>query len=205
MDLRNIFEKAVKSPLQKAIDKGIKEAKMASDGGSSKKAALPHGTMVQVSKTQNLKNIEMNAYADVAMNLMNDPSYSNHEAMVSRNEFRRTFGDKTKLVTKDDGSQEHISKVCARKKRKKHEEVIDVDVDDKDLKHFIPVNKRAYNNQLNVSYATKMKNNDHNQNEGTLSSASLDREVPVDIGSAICNSTTDRAEELPYLFNKSFQ
>ncbi len=141
--MRNYTKKLIRRDFDLAFDKRHQEAKRGSVDDLSEKSSLRHGTMVHPSKTRSMKNAELNAYADVARNLMHDPSYADHGTMIRRNEFRRSFGDKTKFVTMNDGSEMHVSKVRARKRRNMDEEVIDVDVDPKDLNHYLPLDKRA--------------------------------------------------------------
>ncbi len=85
---------------------------------------------------------------------------------------------------------------------KRDVDVIDVDADPRDVNHYLPIDKRAYNNGLDTSYVSKLQNKVPIKNEATLSSASLDREHVVDNHSSISNSTLDQTEDLPTIENK---
>ncbi len=201
--MRNYLQEVIRTPLQLAYKKQLETVKRASIEHASKQSSLRQSATVGPSMTENMKNAELDAYADVAKNLMHDKSYGRHDAMINRHEWRQQYGDKTKFVTKNDGSEVHITKVRAKKRKTKHEEVINVDVDEKDLSHYFPVDKRAYNNGLDIAYTSKMQNVAPTKSDHHRSSALLEREVGVDTGLANSFSATNRTNELPYLFNKA--
>lgn len=108
---------------------------------------------------------EQDATAKIASDLMTNPPHSGPSVAGLKKEFRTEYGDKSSFVAYADGSQEHISKVRARKKMNGQTEVINVDVEEKDLKNFFPNDKRSRNNQLDQALLSDLQR-DANSNVG---------------------------------------
>ncbi len=60
------MKKSFQTTFEEAYNNRLQEARRASVDDPSKKSSLRHGTMVGTSKTQSMKNAELNAYSDVA-------------------------------------------------------------------------------------------------------------------------------------------
>ena len=199
--MRNFFSSAIKTPLQVAYEKSYNDAKNQSLMKTPKNPSLSKAGPAS-STTQAEKSAAMNAYAAVARNLMNDPTYAGYAGMRMKNEFKREYGDKSKFITLEDGSEEHISKVRARKKSKSDRVVIDVDADPQDINQYLPIDRHAYNNKLDVSYVSNLNSNALSKPAGPASNTHVKIERALDTESAVTSSSIDLNDDLPFLPDK---